>query len=186
MHLRGTHCGRSGRKNQISRAQCRVKSGTARGEAERSVEETIPGAVAGKVHAIALARRAVKSIGALAETGVTGSGTASGVAGATQQQRQASFGAQQLHTGSVEVVRAVESVWADAITWSQITVRLRMKATARFMVLSYGTYRWPAKRCLRFARHFLSDLPAAASFLRYLAGALLNVFWQDLQQSLIS
>jgi hypothetical protein len=72
----------------------------------------------------------------LVTTGATGSGFASGAAGSTQQQRQTSFGAQHVHAGSVEVVRAVESVWADAITWNQITVRLRMKATALFMILS--------------------------------------------------
>ena len=87
MHLRGTHCGRSGRKNQISRAQCRVKSGTARDEADAlSAEETIAGAAAGKVHAVTLARTAVKSIEALAETGVAASGVETGVASSTQQQ----------------------------------------------------------------------------------------------------
>jgi precorrin-3B methylase len=34
----------------------------------------------------------------------------------------------------------VESVWAAASIWSQITVRLRMMATARFMVLIYNAY----------------------------------------------
>lgn len=43
-----------------------------------------------------------------------------------------------------------------------------------------------ANRLLRFARHFLSGLPAALSFLRNLAGSLLKSFRQDLQHSLIS
>ena len=87
MHRRGTHCGRSGRKNQISRAQCRVKSGTARDEAEGlPAEETIEGAPAGKVHATTLARMAVKSTCARADTGAAGTGTEAGAASSTQQQ----------------------------------------------------------------------------------------------------
>ena len=85
MHLRGTHCGRSDGKTQISRAQSRWNNGTARDEAARSVEETIAGAVAGSVHAISLGITATKSIDALAATGVAGMGTASGADGETQQ-----------------------------------------------------------------------------------------------------
>src|SRR6187549_3145680 len=110
MHLRGTHCGRSGRKNQISRAQCRVKSGTARDEADAlSVEETIAGAAAGKVHAITLARTAVKSIGALTATGVAGSGVVVVADSSTQQQ---DFLATQQGQACSGV--GVESVRADA------------------------------------------------------------------------
>lgn len=101
-----------------------------------SEEETIAGAVSGSNHTTNLGSTAVKSMLALVTTGVAGSGFASRAADSTQQQRQTSFGAQHVHAGSVEVARAVESVWADAITWSQITVRLRMKAAALFMVLS--------------------------------------------------
>lgn len=111
MHLRGTHCARSDGKTQISRAQFRWNSGTAKDEAELSEEETIAGAAAGKVHATTLARTAVKSIEALAAAGVAGSGVAVGTDSATQQQDF--LAAQQAQAGSgVEV----ESVWADAIT----------------------------------------------------------------------
>src|SRR6186713_3183939 len=81
---------------------------------------------------------AVKSRVVLVTTGVAGSGLESGATGATQQQRQTSFWAQQPHSG---FAASGESVWADAITWSQITVRLRMMAAARFMVSIYRTYR---------------------------------------------
>jgi hypothetical protein len=96
MHLRGTHCGRSGRKNQINRAQSRWNNGTARGEAELSVEEIIAGAFAGSVHTTSLGMTATKSIDALAATGVTGRGTASGADG---EKQQALWQPQQLRAG---------------------------------------------------------------------------------------
>ncbi len=54
MHLRGTHCGRSGGENQMSRAQCRVKSGTpvAVSDAEAAGEK-VCAATPGKVQASA-------------------------------------------------------------------------------------------------------------------------------------
>lgn len=86
MHLRGTHCVLSDGKNQISRAQCRVKSGTVRDEARLSVEETIAGVGVGRVQASTLGITVVKSIAALAETGAAGTGTAVGADCSTQQQ----------------------------------------------------------------------------------------------------
>jgi len=107
MHLRGTHCGRSGRKNQISRAQCRVKSGTARDEVEALLAaETIAGAFTGNVHATTLVRTAAKSICALAAVGAAGTGTAAVAAFSTQPQ--AFLAAQQGHFSGVTV--GVESI----------------------------------------------------------------------------
>jgi hypothetical protein len=137
MHRRGTHCGRSDRKTQINRAQFRWYNGTADDKASAlSEEETIPGAGAGKVHAITLARTAVKSIAALPTAGVAGSGGAVGDDSVTQQQEF--LATQQGQAGSGA---GAESVWAAAITCSQIIVRLRRKAVTRFMVLIYCTYR---------------------------------------------
>jgi hypothetical protein len=101
---------------------------------ELSEEETTAGALAGSSQATCLGNRREKSKVALATAGMAGSGLASGSAGATQQQRQTSFCTQQSHFGSTPEACAPESVWADAIIWSQITVRLRIKAAARFMV----------------------------------------------------
>lgn len=90
------------------------------------------GAVLGSVHATTLARTALKSMEALAETGAAGAGMGSGAASATQQQ--VGLAVQQPQGWAVG---AGESVWADAITCSQTMVRLRKKAAARFMVLIY-------------------------------------------------
>ena len=112
MHRRGTHCGRSDGKTQISRAQFRWNNGTADREAEKlSGEETIAGAAAGKVHAITLARTAGKSIGALAETGVAARGDETGADSSIQQQ--AFLPEQQPHCGGAT---GAEVVWADAST----------------------------------------------------------------------
>lgn len=73
-------------ENQISRAQCRVKSGTARSEDELSVGETFAGVVDGSVHASALGITVVKSIAALGETVAAEIGTAVDSDCSTQQQ----------------------------------------------------------------------------------------------------
>lgn len=87
MHRRGTHCGRSNGKTQISRAQSRWNNGPAEEKAEElSVDETIAGPVAGKVHATTRAGRAVKSTAAGAGAGAAGSGTETGADSVTQQQ----------------------------------------------------------------------------------------------------
>lgn len=75
------------------------------------MEETIAGAVAGKVHAITLASTAVKSSGALAETGVAARGVETGADSSTQQQ---DFLATQQEQGCFGA--GVESVWADVST----------------------------------------------------------------------
>lgn len=73
-------------ENQISRAQCRVKSGTASAESgAESEEEICEGTVAGKVQATTVATRAEKSCDALAEAGATGRGCELGAEGETQQ-----------------------------------------------------------------------------------------------------
>lgn len=62
-------------KNQISRAQCRVKSGTARAEnGARWEEVTCEGKAVGSVHAMTTAAKAEKSFCVVAEIGATGSG----------------------------------------------------------------------------------------------------------------
>ena len=111
-----------------------MNNGTAGDKKELSEEETIADALAGSSQVTCLGNRREKSKVALATTGIAGSGLASGSAGATQQQRQTAFCTQQPHSGSAAGVRDLESVWADAIICSQITVRLRIKAAARFMV----------------------------------------------------
>ncbi len=95
MHLRGTHCGRSGRKTQISRAQSRWNSGIAKDEKELSVEETFAGAFSGSVHATSLEITAVKLMDVLMETDAAGRGIESGEDCSTQQQ--AFLGAQHPH-----------------------------------------------------------------------------------------
>lgn len=82
----------------------------AKGEGELSEEETIAGAVAGKVHAMALVSTAVKSSGALVETGVVATGVVTG--GAVSTQQQVFWPEQHAHCGAAA---EVESVWADAI-----------------------------------------------------------------------
>ena len=112
MHLRGTHCGRSNQKTQINRAQFRWNNGTPDSKAEvLSEEEAIAGAAAGRVHAITLARTAVKSNWALRAAGAAGKGAATGADSSTQQQF---FLATQQGQDGSDV--GVGSVWADAIT----------------------------------------------------------------------
>ena len=86
MHLRGTHCGRSDGKTQISRAQSRWNSGIAKDEEERSEETTIAGAFSGSVHATNLGITAVKLMDVLMETDAAGRGFESGADCSTQQQ----------------------------------------------------------------------------------------------------
>ena len=105
-----THHRRSIGKNQISRAQCRVKSGTTAAEMEGSVEDTSASVVAGSVHAARLGMTAAKSMDALANTGAAGRGVGFGSDCSTQQQ--AFSGVQQSHGDS----GGMEIDWADAIT----------------------------------------------------------------------
>jgi hypothetical protein len=95
-------------KDQISRAQCRVKSGTASAEDGAESEEGIcEGPAVGKVQATTVATSAEKSLGALAEIGASGSGCESGADCETQHDL--------LHEQQprVEAVRA-KLVGADA------------------------------------------------------------------------
>jgi len=67
-------------KNQISRAQCRVKSGTPSAEnGVPSKEEICKDRVVDSVHAMTVVTKAEKSFCVLAETGATGSGSELGV-----------------------------------------------------------------------------------------------------------
>jgi len=61
MHLRGTHCGRSDGKNQISRAQSRWNNGMAdhKGE-ELSDDKTTADNESGKIHAVTLMATATR------------------------------------------------------------------------------------------------------------------------------
>ncbi|NOS69397.1 MAG: hypothetical protein HOP33_05630 [Verrucomicrobia bacterium] len=110
MHLRGTHCGRSDGKTQISRAQSRWNNGTAKEEEELPVEATIAGAFSGSVHATSLGIIAVKLTDVLMETDAAGRGIESGADCFTQQQ--AFLGTQHPHGTGV----GAEVVSADATT----------------------------------------------------------------------
>ena len=69
------------RKNQISRAQCRVKSGTASAESgAESEEEICDGAVAGKVHVTSAGANSEKSCREPAAAGRVGGGCVAGAA----------------------------------------------------------------------------------------------------------
>ena len=100
MHLRGTHCGRSGRKTQISRAQSRWNSGIAKDEKELSVEETFAGAFSGSVHATSLEITVVKLTDVLMETDAAGRVIEAGADCSTQQQ--AYLGAKRMHVTAME------------------------------------------------------------------------------------
>ena len=75
------------RKDQISRAQCCVKSGTACANVGAETEETCRGAEIGNVQDTTVATRAEKSWDALAEVGAMGAGCEVGAACETQHDR---------------------------------------------------------------------------------------------------
>ncbi len=111
MHLRGTHCGCLSGKNQINRAQCRVKSGTASaGSGAEAEAEICAGAVSGKVHATSVEIRTARLFWNPAGTTATGNDWVSGVAGVTQQSR--CWQPQHARTG----LAGRKDVWADDIT----------------------------------------------------------------------
>ena len=73
-------------ENQINRAQCRVKSGTAGARNGAEAEEEIcDGAVMGSVHITSIETSAEKSVGAPAGVGAMGNDCEFGVACVTQQ-----------------------------------------------------------------------------------------------------
>lgn len=134
--------------------------------------------VAGRIHATMVAVSAVSSWFAGAPSGAIGSGREAGAEEAVQQDLPQ---AQQHRL----VAAAVGCMGTAATAWSQANTRIRTMAVVRFTCRSLsGRARTPARPGL--ADYYFSVLPAASSFLRYLAGSFLKSFWQDLQQSLIS
>ena len=133
MHLRGTHCVRSDRKTQISRAQSRWNSGTTKDEGEEAeAVETCTVADAGNVHATTVERSAVCCCWFAAGTEAVECCGVSLAACSTQQHVFCAL--QQPHlTGTEEVICTV------ANACNQTSVRLKMMAAVRFMVLSYQT-----------------------------------------------
>ena len=104
MHLRGTHCVRSDRKTQISRAQSRWNSGMTKDEGEEAAAvETCAVADAGNVHATTVERSAVSCCWFAAGTEAVECCGVSLVACATQQHVFCAL--QQPHlTGTEEVI----------------------------------------------------------------------------------
>lgn len=114
MHRRGTHCGRSDRKTQISRAQSRRNSGIAEdksGEILAAVAFAVAGT--GSNQATDGGSTAAKSRLDRAEAGAAGNGTDWDSDSATQQQM---FLATQQGQGSTAGGGVAKSVWADAIS----------------------------------------------------------------------
>ncbi len=86
MHLRGTHCVRSVGKNQISRAQSRVKSGTAFAKDGVTVgEAACESADSGRVHTANVERTAMKLFWEASGVVAAGSGCGADVDSVKQQ-----------------------------------------------------------------------------------------------------
>ena len=171
-HLCGTHHGLSGRQSQISRAQCRVKSGTrAADSGEEAAERKSSASPRGKSHTSgAVGENKPRSCEA-AGTVAAGSGAASTGDLATQQSPLSHR--QQLHCAGA----CAQTGCATRDACTQSRSRLRTMADSRFIRLTLAGSVPAQSRILPKDGYFLALAASASlSFFRYLAGSFLKSF----------